>query len=519
MPLFSSQRSLGDKVHRAVGKNEVRKLQNMLLDDSLGTVAERKAAIEHPDGQGRTPLMRSAAMGNYMMTKLLVQAGANVNRMNNVKDGSTALHNCAINGSESVAKMLVAVGADPFMENCKGQTPLQYAINRGQTPLVRIFEDKALFSGWLFIKMKRYQGVSRHWKVRWVSVFQQNTRRGRQGASKLILNIYKSYQAFRPCSSFRVDGARAFVVARPARNNPSTPTLQCMVTLAAGQQEPPGISVRGNDNTGFMFEVRPVCTVDGPEEQREAAWSFVVSFVNAINKPLTANTALYRENNSDVGEASSLLQRRASDGSAMQAPPEMAPGSHVRSASEPPMQRSGDAIAAEDQQSGEAPMSDEQLARWLQNEYSRGSTTPRLVMAWPNAMPDGSSMEASSEGGPGEGSCSMAAHEASQAELQGEEAVPPTAPPMAQQGPGPSGIQAAAAVPVVAEDATRKTGVAEKVPGTPMPFIVPPLTFACPAQTPSDKGKAPMQPTDEMEAMCVICLENPRSAGFVHGDR
>ena len=99
MPLFSAQpRSLGDKVHRSVAKNEVRKLQvgeprvlichhacwpddfvtncvycvqDLLLDESQGTVAARRAAIEHPDAQGRTPLMRAVALGSYMMTKLV----------------------------------------------------------------------------------------------------------------------------------------------------------------------------------------------------------------------------------------------------------------------------------------------------------------------------------------------------------------------------------------------------------------------------------------------------------------
>lgn len=45
--------------------------QDLLVDSATGSVAQRKAAIEHRDKQGRTPIVLAASRGSFLMTKLV----------------------------------------------------------------------------------------------------------------------------------------------------------------------------------------------------------------------------------------------------------------------------------------------------------------------------------------------------------------------------------------------------------------------------------------------------------------
>ena len=71
--------------------------------------------------EGATPLMRAAKAGDVVMMKLLVDAGADMDRTNAV--GDTALH-IAANLPKAV-RFLADEGASPDIKNAKGQTPLE----------------------------------------------------------------------------------------------------------------------------------------------------------------------------------------------------------------------------------------------------------------------------------------------------------------------------------------------------------------------------------------------------------
>jgi ankyrin repeat protein len=71
-------------------------------------------------GEGSTPLMRAAKTGDVVMMRLLIAAGADLDRTNAA--GETALHIAA--NSPATARFLTDEGASAFVKNKAGLTPL-----------------------------------------------------------------------------------------------------------------------------------------------------------------------------------------------------------------------------------------------------------------------------------------------------------------------------------------------------------------------------------------------------------
>ena len=71
--------------------------------------------MDAPDGRGRTPVMLAAEDGNTPMVRLLLEAGANVNALDNL--GYQSLHWAATNRQRdgSTVKLLLEHGADPVL--------------------------------------------------------------------------------------------------------------------------------------------------------------------------------------------------------------------------------------------------------------------------------------------------------------------------------------------------------------------------------------------------------------------
>ena len=55
-------------------------------------------------------------------------------------DQWTPLHIAAYNGQTTIAQVLLEAGADPFMRNIQGSTPLDYAKEKGLNPVVKAVE-------------------------------------------------------------------------------------------------------------------------------------------------------------------------------------------------------------------------------------------------------------------------------------------------------------------------------------------------------------------------------------------
>jgi len=72
---------------------------------------------------GSSPLISAAVFGKSDIARALIEAGADVNLINN--EGSTALHSAAFLCRVEIVEMLLANGADKNLQNNYGSTALQ----------------------------------------------------------------------------------------------------------------------------------------------------------------------------------------------------------------------------------------------------------------------------------------------------------------------------------------------------------------------------------------------------------
>ncbi|GFH19835.1 ANK_REP_REGION domain-containing protein, partial [Haematococcus lacustris] len=91
--------------------------------------------LEYRDLGGCTPLIVAAANNNQRCVELLLKHGAKVDAMSNSDtEGGTAFHYAARKGGDhrSVCQLLYGHGANPFLADRKGRTPLDEAIQAGR---------------------------------------------------------------------------------------------------------------------------------------------------------------------------------------------------------------------------------------------------------------------------------------------------------------------------------------------------------------------------------------------------
>ncbi|GFH19834.1 ANK_REP_REGION domain-containing protein, partial [Haematococcus lacustris] len=132
----NSSSSLEERVYDAAASNDSATLQK-LLDrvQNQQPVVDRRL-LEFRDREGRTPLIVAAARNHQRCVQLLLQHGASVHFMNCLAEakGGTALHEAARNGATHapVCELLLAYGANPFVANPVGRTPLEEAMLAGR---------------------------------------------------------------------------------------------------------------------------------------------------------------------------------------------------------------------------------------------------------------------------------------------------------------------------------------------------------------------------------------------------
>jgi hypothetical protein len=91
-------------------------------DNAKTRLTERPEDLNHPDYAGNTPLQIAAINGYADIVKLLVDAGCNLDCMNNDKD--TPLLDAVDNDHLSVVKVLLDAGVNPRKANVNGEEPL-----------------------------------------------------------------------------------------------------------------------------------------------------------------------------------------------------------------------------------------------------------------------------------------------------------------------------------------------------------------------------------------------------------
>jgi uncharacterized protein len=86
----------------------------------------KKTAVEEPDRDGRTPLMRATINTRLDTMRLLLDSGANPDIQD--KGGWSALHFAAQEQSAEAIELLVSHGATVDIADSHGNTPLSRAV-------------------------------------------------------------------------------------------------------------------------------------------------------------------------------------------------------------------------------------------------------------------------------------------------------------------------------------------------------------------------------------------------------
>jgi ankyrin repeat protein len=90
---------------------------------------------------GNTALMHAVSFNNRTIISLLIQKGADINAraMNGSSEQpATPLQVAVTHGSLETVRLLLDLGADPNLTNWSGQSPQQFAAQRGDPEIIRI---------------------------------------------------------------------------------------------------------------------------------------------------------------------------------------------------------------------------------------------------------------------------------------------------------------------------------------------------------------------------------------------
>ena len=113
--------------------------------EELGVMIRRdKSLVKASDEHGRTLLYLACKSGFYDMVKMLLQKGADINKIQ--RDGSTSLHAAAFYGQPLVVGLLLEYGARADIKNRWGQTALEESHSADITNLIQNASSDFIFS-------------------------------------------------------------------------------------------------------------------------------------------------------------------------------------------------------------------------------------------------------------------------------------------------------------------------------------------------------------------------------------
>ena len=93
------------------------------------TLLKAGAAVDAPDGQGRSPLQTAVSGGRSDICQILIAGGADVTRSD--QQGRSPLWWAAAGSRWDVCTNLLNAGANPAAADHQGMTPLHWAASRG----------------------------------------------------------------------------------------------------------------------------------------------------------------------------------------------------------------------------------------------------------------------------------------------------------------------------------------------------------------------------------------------------
>lgn len=91
---------------------------------------------------GETPLHWMATLGDSRGIELLIQAGAEVDAVDN--NGTTPLHEAVAARQLAAVRALICAGATFDLRNGEGKTPLELALKEGFKPILEFLEQLPL---------------------------------------------------------------------------------------------------------------------------------------------------------------------------------------------------------------------------------------------------------------------------------------------------------------------------------------------------------------------------------------
>ncbi|KAF5828618.1 ankyrin repeat-containing domain protein [Dunaliella salina] len=164
-----SREDLGKETFIAVSRGDAESLKeccNILSADPSSHVS----ALAWTDDRGVTPLILAARRGLASFVQLLLELGADVNFINfnsnvlaggvlvsseaplGAKNCGAALHEAAYKGYESIVRMLLDHGANPWVPNRLGSTPFEFAQQSDSVGTVALFKQCAQFCSTVRVK-------------------------------------------------------------------------------------------------------------------------------------------------------------------------------------------------------------------------------------------------------------------------------------------------------------------------------------------------------------------------------
>lgn len=110
-------------------------LADVAISPGFGKVG--RIGVDSRGDGGQSPLHWIATLGDAIGIRLLLDAGANVNAIDN--KGNAPLHEAVINRQALAARLLIEHGADVRLRNKAGLTALDIAKSDGFAPTVDLF--------------------------------------------------------------------------------------------------------------------------------------------------------------------------------------------------------------------------------------------------------------------------------------------------------------------------------------------------------------------------------------------
>ncbi len=140
-------------------------LQQMALDfarkgetESLVEMIRHGLPANLADAKGNSLLMLASYNGNTETTRVLLQAGADVDRRK--------LGGAAFKGCEEIVTLLVEHGADIDANNGGGMTPIMFAAMFGRTRVMELLKRHGAS-----VKRRNCMGISVQWMARLSGLF------------------------------------------------------------------------------------------------------------------------------------------------------------------------------------------------------------------------------------------------------------------------------------------------------------------------------------------------------------